>query len=188
MRAWGLTYGLPVVITNCSNNYGPHQFPEKLIPLMILNGLEGKTLPVYGDGQNVRDWLYVEDHAEALLMVAECGEAGETYNIGGANEWSNIKVVKRICAILDELRPDPAGARERLIAFVDDRPGHDARYAIDASKIRIQLGWRPAHSFEEGLRLTVAWYLENAAWWREMRAAVYGGERLGASPPRKPHS
>ena len=186
VRAWGHTYGLPVIVTNCSNNYGPYHFPEKLIPLMILNGLEGKTLPIYGDGLNVRDWLYVEDHAEALLMVAEHGEVGETYNIGGENEWPNIMVVKRICAILDEMRPDPAGSRERLIAFVDDRPGHDARYAIDATKIRNRLGWSPAHTFEDGLRLTVAWYLDNAPWWSDLRAPPHAGQRLGAPLPRKP--
>jgi dTDP-glucose 4,6-dehydratase len=180
VRAWGHTYGLPIVVTNCSNNYGPHQFPEKLIPLMILNALEGKPLPVYGDGMNVRDWLYVDDHADALLTVASRGTVGETYNIGGANEWPNVKVVERICAILDELRPDPAGPHARLITFVTDRPGHDARYAIDAGKFRKELGWTPKETFESGLRRTVEWYLANPTWWRDIRSGVYRGQRLGA--------
>ena len=179
VRAWGHTYGLPVVVTNCSNNYGPYHFPEKLIPLMILNALEGKPLPVYGDGMNVRDWLYVDDHAEALLAVATRGAVGETYNIGGHDEWTNIKVVKKVCAILDELRPDPAGPRERLITYVKDRPGHDARYAIDASKIERELGWRPKETFETGLRRTVEWYLANPAWWGDIRSGAYRGQRLG---------
>lgn len=179
VRAWGHTYGLPIVVTNCSNNYGPHQFPEKLIPLMILNALEGKPLPVYGDGMNVRDWLYVDDHADALLTVASRGTVGETYNIGSANEWPNVKVVERICAILDELRPDPAGPHERLITFVADRPGHDARYAIDATKIKNELGWAPKETFETGLRRTVEWYLANPTWWRDIRSGVYRGQRLG---------
>ena len=179
VRAWGHTYGLPVVITNCSNNYGPYHFPEKLIPLMILNALEGKPLPVYGDGANVRDWLYVDDHADALLTVASGGSAGETYNIGGNNEWPNVKVVQRICAILDELRPDPSGPHARLITFVADRPGHDARYAIDATKIRDELGWAPRETFETGLRRTVEWYLANPTWWRDIRSGVYRGQRLG---------
>ncbi|WP_449255750.1 dTDP-glucose 4,6-dehydratase [Bosea sp. (in: a-proteobacteria)] len=180
VRAWHHTYGLPVLVTNCSNNYGPYHFPEKLIPLMILNALEGKALPVYGDGLNVRDWLYVEDHAEALLAVAQHGRPGETYAIGGNSEMSNLAVVKRVCAILDEIRPDPAGARERLISFVTDRPGHDARYAIDAGKIGRELGWKPRHDFETGLRETVAWYLANPGWWGDIRSGVYRGERLGA--------
>ena len=179
VRAWGHTYGLPVVVTNCSNNYGPYHFPEKLIPLMILNALEGKPLPVYGDGMNVRDWLYVDDHAEALLAVATRGAVGETYNIGGHNEWANIAVVKKVCAILDELRPDPAGPRERLITYVKDRPGHDLRYAIDASKIERELGWRPKETFETGLRRTVEWYLANPAWWGDIRSGSYRGQRLG---------
>ncbi len=179
VRAWGHTYGLPIVVTNCSNNYGPYQFPEKLIPLMILNALEGKPLPVYGDGMNVRDWLFVDDHADALLTVARRGTVGETYNIGGNNEWSNVKVVERICAILDELRPNPAGSHARLVTFVADRPGHDARYAIDATKIRDELGWAPKETFETGLRRTVEWYLANPAWWRDIRSGVYRGQRLG---------
>jgi dTDP-glucose 4,6-dehydratase len=179
VRAWRETYGLPTVVTNCSNNYGPYHFPEKLIPLMILNGLEGKPLPVYGNGRNVRDWLYVEDHAEALITVAERGVPGETYNIGGNNEMANIDVVRRICALLDELKPDPAGPRERLITFVQDRPGHDARYAIDASKIRSELGWSPRETFDSGLRKTVEWYLANSRWWSDVRSGVYRGERLG---------
>jgi dTDP-glucose 4,6-dehydratase len=179
VRAWGHTYGLPVVVTNCSNNYGPYHFPEKLIPLMILNALEGKPLPVYGDGMNVRDWLYVDDHADALLTVASRGTAGETYNIGGSNEWPNLKVVQRICAILDELRPDPSGPHARLIKFVTDRPGHDARYAIDATKIKKELGWTPKETFESGLRRTVEWYLANSIWWQDIRSGVYRGQRLG---------
>jgi dTDP-glucose 4,6-dehydratase len=181
VRAWGHTYGLPVVVTNCSNNYGPYHFPEKLIPLMILNALEGKPLPVYGDGANVRDWLYVDDHADALLSVATRGTIGETYNIGGNNDWPNVKVVERICAILDELRPDPEGPHARLITFVVDRPGHDARYAIDATKIRNELGWAPKETFDSGLRRTVEWYLANPTWWREIRSGVYRGQRLGAA-------
>ena len=179
-RAWGHTYGLPVIVTNCSNNYGPYHFPEKLIPLTILNALEGKALPVYGDGRNVRDWLYVDDHADALLTAATRGSAGETYNIGGDAERANIDVVRLICRILDEMRPDPAGPHERLIAFVTDRPGHDARYAIDASKIRDELGWSPAETFESGLRRTVRWHLDNVEWWSDIRKRVYQGDRLGA--------
>jgi dTDP-glucose 4,6-dehydratase len=181
VRAWHHTYGLPVVITNCSNNYGPYHFPEKLIPLMIINALEGKKLPVYGNGLNVRDWLYVDDHADALITVATTGKLGESYNIGGHNEKTNIEVVKTICAILDELRPDPQGARERLISFVSDRPGHDARYAIDAGKIGRELGWKPKETFETGLRRTVEWYLANPGWWGDIRSGVYRGERLGAA-------
>ncbi|AMJ63656.1 dTDP-glucose 4,6-dehydratase [Bosea sp. PAMC 26642] len=180
VRAWHHTYGLPTVMTNCSNNYGPYHFPEKLIPLMIINALEGKPLPVYGSGQNVRDWLFVDDHADALLLVAQKGVLGETYNIGGHNEMANIEVVRAICAILDELRPDPAGPRERLIAYVTDRPGHDARYAIDAGKIGRELGWTPKETFETGLRRTVAWYLDNPSWWGDIRSGVYRGERLGS--------
>ncbi|SEG80174.1 dTDP-glucose 4,6-dehydratase [Bosea lathyri] len=181
VRAWHHTYGLPTVMTNCSNNYGPYHFPEKLIPLMIINALEGKPLPVYGNGLNVRDWLYVDDHADALLTVATKGVIGETYNIGGHNEMANIDVVKGICTILDELRPDPAGPRERLIAYVTDRPGHDARYAIDAGKIGRELGWTPKETFETGLRRTVEWYLANPSWWGDIRSGVYRGERLGAA-------
>lgn len=181
VRAWHHTYGLPVVMTNCSNNYGPYHFPEKLIPLTIINALEGKPLPVYGNGLNVRDWLYVDDHADALLTVAERGLLGESYNIGGHNEKANIEVVKAICAILDEIRPDPKGPHERLISYVTDRPGHDARYAIDAGKIGRELGWTPKETFETGLRRTVEWYLANAAWWGDIRSGVYRGERLGAA-------
>ncbi|MBN9452120.1 MAG: dTDP-glucose 4,6-dehydratase [Bosea sp.] len=181
VRAWHHTYGLPVVMTNCSNNYGPYHFPEKLIPLMIINALEGKPLPVYGNGLNVRDWLYVDDHADALLTVATTGKLGESYNIGGHNEKTNIEVVKAICTLLDELRPDPQGSRERLISYVTDRPGHDARYAIDAGKIGSELGWAPKETFETGLRRTVEWYLANPTWWGNIRSGVYRGERLGAA-------
>lgn len=178
-RAWHHTYGLPVVLSNCSNNYGPYHFPEKLIPLMILNALEGKELPVYGSGAHVRDWLHVEDHARALALIAERGRIGESYNVGGGAERSNIEVVRAICALMDELAPDAAiGPRETLICFVADRPGHDLRYAIDTAKIARELGWRPQESFESGLRKTVAWYLENRDWWSRI-ARVYRGERLG---------
>jgi len=180
VRAWGHTYGLPVVITNCSNNYGPYQFPEKLIPLTILNGLEGRALPVYGAGENVRDWLFVEDHVAALMAVALHGRIGETYCIGGLSERRNIDVVREICSLLDQLAPDKRiGPRESLIRFVTDRPGHDQRYAIDASKIRRELGWAPRETFESGLRRTVRWYIDNRAWWEGLRSAVYAGERLG---------
>ncbi|HEY5797087.1 MAG TPA: dTDP-glucose 4,6-dehydratase [Bosea sp. (in: a-proteobacteria)] len=179
VRAWHHTYGLPVLVTNCSNNYGPYHFPEKLIPLTIINGLEAKPLPVYGNGANVRDWLYVDDHADALLLVAEKGVPGQTYAIGGHNEMANIDVVRSICALLDELRPDAAGPHERLISYVTDRPGHDARYAIDAAKIGRELGWAPKQSFASGLRRTVEWYLANAGWWGDIRSGVYRGERLG---------
>ena len=179
-RAWHRTYDLPVLVTNCSNNYGPYHFPEKLIPLTILNALEGKALPVYGAGANVRDWLYVEDHAEALLAVLQRGAVGETYLVGGRAERRNVDVVRAICRILDELQPDPRiGARESLIRFVADRPGHDQRYAIDPSKIERELGWRPTVTFEDGLRRTVVWYLENRWWWERVRSGVYRGERLG---------
>ena len=180
VRAWHHTYGLPTVVTNCSNNYGPYHFPEKLIPLMIINALEGKPLPVYGNGRNVRDWLYVEDHADALVLAASRGKVGESYNIGGHNEKANIEVVRAICAILDELAPDPNGPHERLITYVTDRPGHDARYAIDAAKIERELGWTPKQTFETGLRRTVEWYLVNRDWWGDIRSGVYRGERLGA--------
>lgn len=176
--AWHRTYGLPVLISNCSNNYGPYHFPEKLIPLAILNAIEGKPVPVYGDGSNVRDWLYVEDHARALFLVLTRGKLAEKYNIGGRNERSNLDLVKRLCAILDERLP--AGApHERLITFVPDRPGHDHRYAIDPSKIEGELGWRATETLETGLAKTVAWYLANRAWWEPLRKNVYAGERLG---------
>lgn len=180
VRAWGETYGLPVVVTNCSNNYGPYHFPEKLIPLMILNALAGKPLPVYGKGENVRDWLYVEDHAKALLLVATKGRIGDTYNIGGDAEAQNIDIVRRICAILDELRP-AAEPHENLITYVTDRPGHDFRYAIDATKIQTELGWRPSVNLEEGLRQTVEWYLENEAWWQDILARTDAQKRRGIS-------
>jgi len=180
VRAWHETYGLPTLVTNCSNNYGPYHFPEKLIPLVILNALEGKPLPVYGKGENVRDWLYVDDHAEALILVAERGKVGESYNIGGRNEHKNIDVVRRICALVDDLAPDRTiGKREQLITFVTDRPGHDMRYAIDASKIERELGWRPRETFDTGLSKTVRWYLDNRRWWERVRSGVYRGERLG---------
>lgn len=180
VRAWRHTYGLPTLITNCSNNYGPYHFPEKLVPLMILNGLEGKPLPVYGNGENVRDWLFVDDHAEALLLVAEHGRVGECYTVGGRSERRNIDVVRAICAALDEVAPDPAiGPRERLIAFVADRPGHDRRYAMDCAKIERELSWRPRETFESGLRKTVQWYVENRPWWEGVRSGAYRGERLG---------
>lgn len=185
VRAWQRTYGLPTLITNCSNNYGPYHFPEKLIPHMILNALTGKPLPVYGDGLQVRDWLYVEDHARALIQVATTGVVGETYNIGGHNEQTNISVVQRICALLEELAADrkPAGlaAYQDLITYVKDRPGHDARYAIDASKIARELGWTPAETFESGLRKTVHWYLANEGWWQRVLSGAYQLERKGAA-------
>ncbi len=180
VRSWHHTYGLPVVITNCSNNYGPYHFPEKLIPLTIINGLEGKHLPVYGRGNNIRDWLYVEDHAEALVAVAHAGRVGETYCIGGQSERTNLDVVKAICALLNELVPgNAAGGHEKLITFVADRPGHDLRYAIDPTRISTELGWRPRETFETGLRKTVEWYLANRTWWQRIRSGVYRGERLG---------
>ena len=173
VRAWHRTYGLPVVITNCSNNYGPLHFPEKLIPLTIVNALAGRPLPVYGDGRQVRDWLYVRDHCAALREVLARGEVGETYNVGGWNEKPNIEIVRAICALLDEMRPDSAGGYERLIQFVADRPGHDRRYAIDARKLERELGWRPAETFESGLRKTVAWYLANADWVGRVQSGAY---------------
>lgn len=183
VRAWQRTYGLPTLITNCSNNYGPYHFPEKLIPHMILNALHGKVLPVYGDGSQIRDWLYVEDHARALIRVATTGAIGETYNIGGHNEQKNLHVVKTLCALLEVLAGDrkPAGlARyEDLITFVKDRPGHDARYAIDASKIERELGWVPQETFESGLRKTVQWYLDNETWWQRVLNGAYRLERMG---------
>jgi dTDP-glucose 4,6-dehydratase len=183
-RAWHRTYGLPVLVTNCSNNYGPYHFPEKLIPLMILNALEGRPLPVYGSGNQVRDWLYVEDHVQALLTVLRQGRVGETYNIGGHNEQRNIDVVRGICALLEEMAParPPGVARyEELITHVTDRPGHDLRYAIDAGKIERELGWTPAESFETGLRKTVRWYLDNADWCRRVQDGSYRRERLGTT-------
>ncbi|MGQ7242629.1 dTDP-glucose 4,6-dehydratase [Salinicola sp. V024] len=182
VRAWRRTYGLPTLVTNCSNNYGPYHFPEKLIPLMILNAIAGKPLPVYGDGLQVRDWLYVEDHARALVHVATQGEVGETYNIGGCNEVRNIDVVRTVCQLLEVLKPEkPAGVGRYadLITHVTDRPGHDTRYAIDAGKLERELGWRPQETFESGLRKTVAWYLENPQWWQRIQDQRYQGERLG---------
>jgi len=178
-RAWHRTYGLPMVITNCSNNYGPCQFPEKLIPLVIQKALAIDKVPVYGRGENVRDWLFVEDHVRALLLVAANGIPGRTYNIGGASARRNIDVVRSICHELDNLRPDPGGPRERLITFVTDRPGHDLRYAIDASRIRTEIGWSPVETFESGLRHTVEWYLDNQAWVANVTTGAYRGERLG---------
>ncbi len=180
VRAWFHTHDLPVLITNCSNNYGPRQFPEKLMPLMVLNALSGKALPVYGRGENVRDWLFVEDHVTALRAVLERGRIGETYNIGGNAERSNIDVVKTICAVIDERRPESSHCpHEKLIEFVTDRPGHDLRYAIDASKIERELGWRPAMSFEDGIRTTVDWYIDNRDWWQPILDGTYQGQRLG---------
>jgi dTDP-glucose 4,6-dehydratase len=176
VRAWHHTYGLPVLTTHCSNNYGPFHFPEKLIPLMIVNALAGKPLPVYGDGMQIRDWLYVRDHCSAIRTVLERGRLGETYNVGGWNEQANIDIVQRVCALLDELRPDPAGPYARLITHVKDRPGHDRRYAIDARKIERELGWRPAETFETGLRKTVAWYLANAPWVADVRSGGHHDE------------
>jgi dTDP-glucose 4,6-dehydratase len=178
VSAWARTYGFPAVISNCSNNYGPYHFPEKLIPLIILNAVHGKPLPVYGAGANVRDWLYVEDHARALDVIVTRGRIGEKYNVGGRNERRNIDVVRRICSILDELRP-MARPHESLIAFVTDRPGHDLRYAIDAAKLERELGWRAHETFESGIEKTVRWYLDNEWWWRPLRDKVYAGERLG---------
>lgn len=184
VRAWQRTYGLPTLVTNCSNNYGPYHFPEKLIPLIILNALAGKPLPVYGDGSQIRDWLFVEDHARALYKVLTEGDIGETYNIGGHNERRNIDVVKTICSILEELvpnKPEGINAYEELITYVTDRPGHDVRYAIDASKIQNELGWVPEETFESGIRKTVEWYLANERWWRRVLDGSYQGERLGVS-------
>ncbi len=178
VRAWQRTYGLPTLVTNCSNNYGPYHFPEKLIPLMILNALAGQPLPVYGDGQQIRDWLYVEDHARALIKVATEGEIGETYNIGGHNEKANLTVVETLCDLLQELVPQEHSYRE-LITFVTDRPGHDVRYAIDASKIERELGWKPEETFETGLRKTVEWYLANETWWKRVQDGSY--QRLGTN-------
>ena len=181
VRAWHHTYGFPAFVTNTTNNYGPWQFPEKLIPLVTLNALEGKPLPVYGDGSNMRDWLYVDDHAEALVRALERGQPGATYAIGAQQPRTNLDVVRGICAVLDELRPDPAGSRERLIRFVTDRPGHDFRYEIDAGRARDALSWSAPHDFSRGLRRTVQWYLDNQAWWERIRAARYAGQRLGTA-------
>jgi dTDP-glucose 4,6-dehydratase len=182
VRAWHRTYGLPVIVTNCSNNYGPYHFPEKLIPLVILNALDAKPLPVYGNGQQIRDWLFVEDHARALYKVVTEGVVGETYNIGGHNEKQNIEVVKTICKILDELKPQASGqAYESLITFVKDRPGHDLRYAIDATKIQNELGWTPTETFETGIRKTVQWYLNNLDWCHRVQDGSYQRERLGVN-------
>ena len=178
VRAWGETYGLPVLVTNCSNNYGPYHFPEKLIPVIILHAVAGQPIPVYGRGENVRDWLYVEDHAAALLTVLAEGRTGETYNIGGDAEARNIDIVRAVCRLLDDRRPEGA-PHDRLIEFVTDRPGHDFRYAIDASKIQAELGWRPSVTLDEGLGLTVDWYLAHEAWWRALEAREGVGRRLG---------
>jgi dTDP-glucose 4,6-dehydratase len=183
VAAWHETYGLPTLVTNCSNNYGPYHFPEKLIPLVLLNALEGKPLPVYGDGRQERDWLYVDDHVRAIALVLERGRVGDTYIVGGRAPRRNLEVVERLCDILDELRPTPAvtngGPRRRLITFVKDRPGHDQRYAIDPTKIESELGWRAEETFETGLQKTVQWYLDHEAWWRPLRDKVYSGQRLG---------
>ena len=189
VMAWHRTYGLPVVLSNCSNNYGPYHFPEKLIPLVILNALEGRTLPVYGKGENVRDWLYVDDHARALVTVATKGALGRSYNIGGRAERSNLEVVHAICDTLDRLRPTGSGqSRRELIEFVSDRPGHDLRYAIDPARIENELGWRSKETFESGLEKTVRWYLDNEDWWRPIREGRYSGERLGTAPEDSPES
>lgn len=179
VRAWAETYGLPVVLTNCSNNYGPFHFPEKLVPVIILNALAGKPLPIYGDGSNIRDWLYVEDHAEALLLVLQKGQVGRSYNIGGENERTNLELVQTLCAILDDKRPKAQGSYADQITFVTDRPGHDARYAIDPARIRAELGWRPSVTVEEGLARTVQWYLDNEGWWRALQSRDGVGKRLG---------
>jgi dTDP-glucose 4,6-dehydratase len=181
--AWHRTYGLPTLISNCSNNYGPYQFPEKLIPLTILNAIEGRPLPVYGDGSNVRDWLYVDDHARALYLILKGGRLGEKYNVGGRNEQTNIAVVEQICAVIDGLRPSERPHR-KLVEFVADRPGHDKRYAIDAAKLKRELGWRPLETLSSGIAKTVRWYLDNREWWEPLRNGVYRGERLGLLAPR----
>ncbi|MEM1360443.1 MAG: dTDP-glucose 4,6-dehydratase [Pseudomonadota bacterium] len=181
VRAWHETYGLPVVLTNCSNNYGPFHFPEKLVPVIILNALAGKPLPIYGDGSNIRDWLFVEDHADALLLVVEKGVLGRSYNIGGENEKTNLELVRTLCGILDRKRPKATGSYADQITFVTDRPGHDARYAIDPTRIREELGWRPSVTVEQGLEQTVDWYLENEVWWRNLQQRHGVGERLGVN-------
>ena len=182
--AWHRTYGLPTIISNCSNNYGPYQFPEKLIPLMILNALEGKPLPVYGNGANVRDWLYVDDHVRALFLILRRGRIGEKYNVGGRNEQTNLGVVERICSIMDRLNPAGASHR-RHVSFVTDRPGHDQRYAIDAGRLEAELGWRAKETFDTGIEKTVRWYLDNRQWWESVRRGVYAGERLGLADRRE---
>ena len=179
VRAWHETYGLPIVITNCSNNYGPYHFPEKLVPVIILNALAEKDLPIYGDGSQVRDWLYVEDHADALMLVLSKGEIGRSYNVGGENEHTNLELVRMLCSILDRLRPRFKGSYEELIKFINDRPGHDLRYAIDPSRIRTELGWRPSCNLEVGLEKTVCWYLQNEDWWRPLLDRSGIGQRLG---------
>lgn len=179
VRAWHQTYELPTLVTNCSNNYGPYHFPEKLIPHMIIRGLAGESLPVYGDGKNIRDWLYVEDHAKALTLVLERGTAGETYNIGGRNERTNLSVVESICDLLDEISPSPNGTHRKLITFVTDRPGHDRRYAIDASKLERELGWRAEENFESGIRKTVRWFVDQQPWWRAIAERGYTANRIG---------
>ena len=180
MRAWHRTYGLPIIISNCSNNYGPYQFPEKLIPLMILNCLQEKPLPVYGTGENIRDWLFVDDHCDAIHTIIEKGEIGETYNVGGNNEIKNIDIVKTICNLLDNIRPsENLKSYQELITFVKDRPGHDFRYAIDSSKLQNKLGWSPKETFETGIRKTIDWYLDNKTWWQEIQNNTYQQERLG---------
>jgi dTDP-glucose 4,6-dehydratase len=184
VQAWHRTYGLPTIISNCSNNYGPYQFPEKLIPLMILNALEGKPLPVYGNGSNVRDWLYVDDHVRALFLILRRGRVGAKYNVGGRNEQTNLGVVDRICELMDHFNPAGAGHR-RHIAFVTDRPGHDQRYAIDASLLETELGWLPNETFDSGIEKTVRWYLENRQWWEAVRRGIYAGERLGLAGKRE---
>jgi dTDP-glucose 4,6-dehydratase len=179
VRAWRETYGLPALVTNCSNNYGPYHFPEKLIPHMIIKGLAGEKLPVYGDGQNIRDWLYVEDHAKALTLVLERGVVGETYNVGGRNERTNLHVVETICDLLDEMAPNAADSRRNLISFVADRPGHDRRYAIDASKLERELGWKAEENFETGIAKTVRWYLDQQPWWNAILERGYTASRVG---------
>jgi dTDP-glucose 4,6-dehydratase len=181
VRAWYHTYGLPAFVTNTTNNYGPWHFPEKLIPLVTINAIEGRELPVYGDGSNKRDWLFVEDHAEALVRAVERGKPGETYAIGARQPRSNLEVVRAICRVLDRLRPDPAGSRERLIRYVTDRPGHDFRYEIDASHAEKSLDWKAAHDFDRGIERTVQWYLDHQSWWEEIRSKRYTGQRLGTA-------
>ena len=183
-KAWHRTYGMPVVVSNCSNNYGPYHFPEKLIPLNILNALEGKPITVYGKGENIRDWLYVEDHARALHLICSEGRLGETYNVGGRNERTNMEVVERVCALMDKYRPQNA-PHSKLITFVTDRPGHDARYAIDATKLETEFGWKAQENFDSGIEKTVKWYLDNEEWWRPLRGGVYSGERLGVLAPEE---
>ncbi len=188
VRTWHRTYGLPVTLSNCSNNYGPYQFTEKLLPLMICNALEGKPLPVYGDGKNVRDWLYVEDHCVALDRIIRYGQTGRTYNVGGNNEWKNIQIVELLCDMFQEINPRPAGHYRDLITFVQDRPGHDRRYAIDASRIQQELGWTPAHTFQQGLRKTIEWYLAQEQWIAAIRKEHYSGQRLGVLSNEKLYS